>query len=60
VVERTFAWLGRFRRLTVRYKCRADIHFAFTTLGCVFVCLNRGPDPLSAWATRHGVIHPPG
>ena len=41
VVERTLAWLARFRRLTVRYKRRADIHLAFTTLGCALVCLNQ-------------------
>jgi IS5 family transposase len=41
VVERTLAWLSRFRRLTVRYERRADIHLAFTTLGCALVCLNQ-------------------
>lgn len=28
VVERTFAWLNRYRRLTIRYERRADIHQA--------------------------------
>lgn len=41
VVERTLAWLGRFRRLTVRYERRADIHLAFATLGCALICLNQ-------------------
>jgi transposase len=41
VVERTLAWLARFRRLTVRYERREDIHLAFTTLGCALVCLNQ-------------------
>jgi transposase len=41
VVERTLAWLNRFRRLTVRYERRADIHLAFTTLACAPVCLNQ-------------------
>ena len=40
-VERTLAWLSRFRRLTVRYERRADIHLAFTTLGCALVCLSQ-------------------
>ena len=40
-IERTLAWLGRFRRLTVRYERRADIHLAFATLGCALVCLNQ-------------------
>lgn len=38
VVERTFAWLGRFRRLVVRYERRADIHEAFLSLGCSLIC----------------------
>ena len=40
VVERTLAWLNRFRRLRVRYERRADIHQAFLTLGCVLICHN--------------------
>jgi transposase len=40
VVERTLAWLGQFRRLTIRYERRADIHQAFVTLGCSLVCFN--------------------
>jgi transposase len=38
VVERTLAWLGRFRRLVVRYERRADIHQAFLSLGCSLIC----------------------
>ncbi|MBA3825916.1 MAG: transposase [Ktedonobacterales bacterium] len=38
VVERTFAWLNRFRRLVVRYERRADLHLAFTLLGCSLIC----------------------
>jgi transposase len=40
VVERTLAWLGRYRRLSVRYERRADIHEAFLHLGCSLICLN--------------------
>ena len=40
VIERTLAWLNRFRRLTVRYERRADIHQAFLTLGCALICFN--------------------
>ena len=40
VVERTLAWLNRYRRLTVRYERRADIHQAFLTLGCALICFN--------------------
>lgn len=41
VVERTFAWLARYRRLTIRYEHRADIHLAFTTLACALICLGQ-------------------
>jgi len=41
VVERTLAWLGRYRRLTIRYERRADIHHAFHLLACSLVCLRR-------------------
>jgi transposase len=34
VVERSFAWLNRFRRLTIRYERHAEIHYAFTSLAC--------------------------
>ena len=41
VVERTFAWIAKFRRLAIRYERRADIHKAFTTLACAVVCLRQ-------------------
>jgi transposase len=41
VVERTLAWLNRFRQLTIRYERRKDIHLAFTTLGCALSCFNQ-------------------
>ena len=41
VVERTHAWLNHMRRLAVRHERRADIHLAFTTLGCILVCLRQ-------------------
>ena len=40
VVERTFAWLNRFRRLTIRYERRLDMHQAFLHLGCALICWN--------------------
>lgn len=45
VVERTFAWLSRFRRLTIRYERNADLHLAFLDLGCALIAfksLQRG------------------
>jgi transposase len=40
VIERTFAWLNRFRRLAIRYERRLDIHHAFTAIACSLICLN--------------------
>jgi hypothetical protein len=40
-LERTLAWLARFRRLTIRYEGRADLHLARTTLACALVCFNQ-------------------
>jgi transposase len=39
VVERTFAWINRFRRLTIRYERLAELHLAFLDLGCALICL---------------------
>jgi len=43
VVERTLAWLARYRRLSVRHERRSDIHEAFLHLGCSLICLNHLP-----------------
>ena len=40
VIERTHAWLHRYRRLTLRYERRPMVHQAFLTLGCVLICWN--------------------
>jgi transposase len=40
VVERTLAWLHRFRRLNLRYERRPSIHEAFLMLGCSLICWN--------------------
>lgn len=40
MVERTLAWLARYRRLAVCYERRADIQEALLHLGCSLVCLN--------------------
>ena len=40
-VERTLAWMARFRRLAVRYERRADIHLAFTTLAAAIICISQ-------------------
>jgi IS5 family transposase len=41
VVERSLAWLARFRKLTIRYERKPEIHVAFLTLACALVCLGR-------------------
>ena len=38
-VERTLSWIARFRRLTIRYERRADIHLAFLVLACALICV---------------------
>lgn len=40
VVERTLAWLHRFRRLAIRYERLEEIHQAFLDLGCALICLS--------------------
>jgi transposase len=40
IVERTLAWIAKYRRLTIRYERRDDIHEAFLYLGCSLICLN--------------------
>jgi transposase len=40
VVERTLAWLARFRRLRVRDERLAEMHLAFLQLGCALICLS--------------------
>jgi hypothetical protein len=40
VIERTFAWINRFRRLAIRYECRLDIHHGLTAFACSLICLN--------------------
>jgi transposase len=41
VVERTFAWLHKLKRLLVRYDRRVEIHEAFLAIGCCLVCFRR-------------------
>lgn len=38
VVERTLAWLHRFRRLKIRYERLPNIHHAFLSIGCSLIC----------------------
>jgi len=38
-VERTFAWLGNFRRPVVRRERPAMMYEAFYILACIIICL---------------------
>jgi len=38
-VERTFAWLGNFRRLVVRYERHLDMYRAFFHIACALIAL---------------------
>ena len=38
-IERTFAWLGNYRRLVVRYDRRLDMYRAFFHLACALITL---------------------
>ncbi len=40
-VERTFAWLGNYRRLLVRHERRIDMYRAFFHLACIMIVLHR-------------------
>jgi transposase len=40
VVERTFAWFKHFKRHTVRYERRADIHLAFLKPAASLICFS--------------------
>ena len=40
-VERTFAWLGNFRRLVVRYDRSLTIYHAFFRIACFMIVLRR-------------------
>jgi transposase len=40
VVECTLAWLAKYRRFTIRYEQRENIHEAFLHLDCSLICFN--------------------
>jgi len=40
-VERTFAWLGNFRRLVVRYERSITMYSAFFHLACLIIALRQ-------------------
>jgi transposase len=40
-IERTFAWVGNFRRLVVRYERLALVYLAFLHLVCIIIPLRQ-------------------
>ena len=40
-IERTFSWLGHFRRLVVRYERSVEVYWAFVLLAFILICLER-------------------
>ena len=48
IVERTFGWLGRCRRLGKDYECLTRSHAAFVILAMIRLMLRRLTRPLSA------------
>jgi transposase len=40
-VERSFAWLGNFRRLLIRWEHRSEVYTSFFTVAVLIVCLRR-------------------
>jgi transposase len=41
IVERTFAWLGAFRRLVVRYERYPHLYVAFLHIACALIAMRR-------------------
>ena len=40
-VERLFAWLGNFRRLSIRYEHKLENYVALVKLGCIMILLRK-------------------
>ena len=40
-IERTFAWLGNFRRLVVRYERLVTVYLGFFHLACIIIALRQ-------------------
>ena len=41
IVERTFAWIGNFRRLVVRYEKSITVYNAFFHIACIVITLRQ-------------------
>jgi transposase len=41
IVERTFSWLGTFRRLVVRYENHFNMFLAFIEMACIMITMRK-------------------
>ncbi|MGI6455828.1 MAG: transposase [bacterium] len=41
IVERSFAWYQKFRRLVVRYETTSSMYLAFVHLACLMITLEQ-------------------
>jgi transposase len=40
-VERSFAWLGNYRRLLIRWEHLSSVYRSFFTMAVLLICLHR-------------------
>lgn len=41
IIERTFSWLGNYRRILIRWERILETYAGFFHLSCIMLCLNR-------------------
>jgi hypothetical protein len=61
-VERSFAWLGNFRRLLIRWEYLYDVYASFFAVAIMTVCVRRltrieAEEEGKGAPTRNGIIH---
>jgi transposase len=58
-VERSFAWLGNFRRLLIRWEHLSSVYRSFFTVAVLLVCVRRLHPRMVAVAGGERVLIPP-
>jgi transposase len=53
-IERLFAWLQNFRRLVVRYECKAENFLGMAQLGCIVILLSESVYEMTSNVKRLG------
>src|SRR2546430_6282937 len=56
IVERTFAWLGNFRHLVVRYDRSLTIYRAFFQIACFMIVLRRSEEHTSELQSQSNLV----